>query len=70
MLLPNVPMKTLGGQVFWETVESKNGWELQQHTFSEHYRILDPQKIRLAWSYDLYVIQSTFRKFTRYNLVE
>jgi hypothetical protein len=51
MLLPNLPMKTLGGEIFWQTIESRNGWKLQQNIFSEHHRILDPQKIRQAWSY-------------------
>ncbi|MEL4024033.1 hypothetical protein [Lysinibacillus endophyticus] len=64
MLFPNLPIKTLGGQVFWQTIESKNGWKLQQNIFTEHYRIIDPENIRQAWSTDFNEIRSTFRKFT------
>lgn len=70
MLLPNIQFKTFGGSVFWDTLETRNGWKLQQNAYSGHYRILDPLNIRQAWSYDLFVIQSAFRKFTRVYLIE
>lgn len=62
MLYPNLPTRTLGGEIFWETL-------LQQNIFTEHYRIVDPELIRQAWSRDLDVIQKTFRKFTHQNLI-
>ena len=70
MLYPNLPTRTLGGEFFWETLESRNGWRLQQNIFTEHYRIVDPELIRQAWSKDLDVIRKTFRKFTQQNLIE
>lgn len=27
-MLPNLPWKTAGGHVFWETLESRNSWKL------------------------------------------
>jgi uncharacterized protein YxjI len=64
MLFPNLPTKTLGGQVFWQTIESTNGWKLQQNIFTEHYRIIDSQNIRQAWSSEWHDIRDTFKKFT------
>jgi hypothetical protein len=50
------PTKTFGRQLFWETIECKNGWKLQQNIFTEHYRILDSNNVRHAWSLDGYKI--------------
>lgn len=47
--MPNIPFKTLGGLVFWDTTEECNGWRLQKHEFTGHYRILDSNNIRRAW---------------------
>jgi hypothetical protein len=63
-LLPNVPWKTAVGHVFWETIESRNGWKLQRNIFTNHYRIIDPENFRQAWGYDEKEIRNTFRKFT------
>lgn len=49
MLFPNIPSPTLGGNVFWDTVESKDGWRLQRHKGTNHWRILDSENIRHAW---------------------
>ena len=64
MLFPNIPTKTLGGKTFWNTLESKRGWKIQQNFFTEHYRILDPENIRHAWGYDEYEIRELFNTFT------
>lgn len=69
MLLPNFPMKTFGGKVFWRTIESSNGWRLQQKILSEHYRIIDSQNIRHTWSNDWQEINHTYKKFTG-NFIE
>lgn len=70
MLYPNLPTKTLGGEIFWETLQSRNNWKLQQNIFTEHYRIIDPEQIRQAWSRDYEGIRKTFRKFTNQSLIE
>ncbi|EST55367.1 hypothetical protein T458_06095 [Brevibacillus panacihumi W25] len=64
MLFPNLPTKTLGGSFFWDTLDRKNGWKLQKNLITEHYRILDPENVRQAWSPDESSIWRTFRKFT------
>ncbi|MEW4060828.1 MULTISPECIES: helix-turn-helix transcriptional regulator [Bacillus] len=33
--------KTMGGKVWWKTIEKKGEFRLQQHLISHHYRILD-----------------------------
>lgn len=47
--LPNVPFPTMGGEVFWNTLEEYNGWKLQQNMITHHARILNSDNIRIAW---------------------
>ncbi len=47
--MPNIPMPTMGGTVFWDNIQECNGWRLQRNTFTGHYRILDPNDVRRAW---------------------
>jgi hypothetical protein len=63
-MLPNLPWKTAGGKVFWDTLETRNGWKLQCNIFTNHFRIIDPENIRQAWGLDEQEIRRTFNKFT------
>lgn len=63
----NWPIQTAGGHVFWDTLEIKNGWKLQENKLTGHYRILDPEDIRQAWDTSYSSIRSDFRKFTNQN---
>ena len=45
----NIPTPTMGGKVFWHELDSKNGYTLQQHKMTGHYRILDENCVRVAW---------------------
>jgi hypothetical protein len=56
---PNIPFPTLGGEVFWNTLSSYNGWRLQQNMLTNHARILDPDGIRYAWG-DVCVMKIKF----------
>ena len=47
--LPNIPMPTMGGEVFWDTLAEYKGWKLQQNEFTKHCRILDADNVRRAW---------------------
>ena len=48
---PNWPLKVMDAGVFWTTIFKVDGWQIQQWDGdSEHYRILDPQRIRRAWT--------------------
>ena len=44
---------TMGGRVFWQQVETKGGYRIQQNYISRHYRLLDSENRRLLSSYDL-----------------
>lgn len=47
--LPNIPTKTMGGEVFWNTLAEANGWKMQQNMFTHHARILNSENVRVAW---------------------
>jgi hypothetical protein len=47
--MPNIPFITGGGEVFWKELANVNGWRVQQHKFTGHCRVLDPDNIRIAW---------------------
>ena len=47
--MPNIPMPTMGGHFWWQTLCEYNGWKLQQNSFTHHARILDSNDRRIAW---------------------
>lgn len=47
--MPNINFPTLGGLWLWNNILLKDGWKIQQHTISKHYRILDSKGNRRAW---------------------
>ena len=47
--LPNIPLPTMGGEVWWTDMVSANGWRIQQNMFTHHARILDENNVRKAW---------------------
>lgn len=47
--MPNIPMPTMGGHVFWTVLAQANGWTMQQNMFTHHARILDQNNVRVAW---------------------
>ena len=51
--------KTMGGKVWWKTVEEKNGYRIQQNMVSRHYRLLDPDDNRIIASFDPETVRET-----------
>lgn len=51
-LTPHYP-KTMGGRVWWRTVETYRGCRIQQNLLSQHYRALNQENERLCSSFDL-----------------
>ena len=47
--MPNVESPTMGGQVFWDTITSYEGWRVQKNKLTGHCRLLDPNDVRKAW---------------------
>lgn len=50
--------RTLGGKIWWEDIEFKGIYKIQQNIISKHYRILDDKNRRLCSSFELdYIYQ-------------
>jgi len=60
--MPNIPLKTMGGHVFWTTLAEANGWKLQQNMVTHHARILDDDNTRIAWG-TINGMQKAFERF-------
>ena len=44
---------TLGGKIWWRTIEEEERWIIQQNIISQHYRALDRHNRRISFSFDL-----------------
>ncbi len=47
--MPNIPMSTMGGHIFWTDIAKVKGWRLQRNRVFGNCRILDPNDVRRAW---------------------
>ena len=47
--MPNIPLRTNGGKVFWNELANVNGWRLQKNMVWGTCRIIDPDNVRRAW---------------------
>lgn len=50
----NVKIKVIGGDVWYDDIYTADNWKIQQHSglLPFHYRIIDPELIRRAWTLD------------------
>ena len=55
-LSPDYP-RTMGGKVWWRTVESHGPFKIQQNIISQHYRALDGQDGRVCASFELEAVR-------------
>lgn len=46
---PNIALPTFGGMQFWTDELVHGDWRIQRHVTTGHYRLLDPNDVRLAW---------------------
>ena len=58
---PDYP-KTMGGKIWWKTLEESNGNKIQQNIVSQHYRILDPFDRRVFSSFELAAVKERLEK--------
>lgn len=66
--MPNIKTKTLGGKIFWETIEESAGWKLQRNHVTGHCRIVDSDNVRQAWGEES-AMKAKLRSFaTQYNV--
>lgn len=62
--MPNIPMKVMDCEIWWETLARCNGWKLQQNTFTRHARIIEESTSRrIAWG----TINGMIRAIERYK---
>lgn len=54
--------KTMGGKIWWKTLEEKGSFKLQQNIVSQHYRILDQFDRRLFSSFELKAMKDRLEK--------
>ncbi len=54
---PQYP-KTMGGKVWWRTVEEYGGCKIQQNILSQHYRALNQEDERICASFDLDAVRA------------
>lgn len=46
---PNLPTPTLGGKQLWADLFLYADWRIQEHIWTGHARLLDPQDVRRCW---------------------
>ena len=61
--MPNINFPTMGGIWFWNNIYTVEGWRVQQHTITKHYRVLDDEDIRRAWGLSAEDMISNLKKF-------
>lgn len=58
---PDFP-KTMGGKIWWKTLEETAKYKIQQNIVSQHYRILDKNDRRIFSSFELQAIKNQLEK--------
>ena len=54
--------RTMGGRVWWRTVETSGPYRIQQNLITQHYRALDPSDGRVCSSFDLEQVRQVLRE--------
>ena len=49
--------KTMGGKIWWKTLEETHEYKVQQNIISQHYRLLDQNDRRIRASFELQTIK-------------
>lgn len=55
--------QTMGGKVWWRTVEMKGKYKIQQNIISQHYRLLDEHDCRICSSFNLEDVRSCLKEW-------
>ena len=53
---------TMGGKVWWRTIETGEKWLIQQNIISQHYRALDRHNRRISFSLNLEELRKRVRE--------
>ena len=46
---PTVEGRVMDSEVWWDVLDSVSGWKLEKNKVTGHCRIIDPDKLRVAW---------------------
>lgn len=67
--MPNIPMKTMGGETWWDTIAECGGLRLQVNRVFGNARILDRDDRRLAWGSTL-AMRAKLKKLVRKDFIQ
>ena len=56
--------RTMGGRVWWRTVENFGPYRIQQNLISFHYRALDEEDGRICSSFEIETVRQRLRQLT------
>ncbi|WP_226036056.1 hypothetical protein [Aquibacillus saliphilus] len=56
--------RTHGDPIFWNTLDFRKDFKLQQHQFTDHYRIVDPENYRVDTGLDESSMRNIFLQIT------
>lgn len=62
--MPTVEWPVIDAGVWWNVVDTSNGWKLERNKVTGHARILDPGKVRRAWG-SMEKMRAAFEKIAR-----
>lgn len=65
--IPNLPVKTMEGKLWYNDIFERDGWRVQQHRvkgLDGHYRILDPEGVRRAWVLNAERMEQALARFS------
>ena len=60
----NVGSKVTDAGVWWDVLDDCEGWKLQKHILTKHCRILNPNRVRVAWGSET-TMRDSFAKISR-----
>ena len=57
----NFEWKVMDAGVWWNVLDEKAGWKLERNIVTGHCRIINPEKVRVAWG-DYSRMKMAFKK--------
>ena len=67
MSLINWKLPVADKEVFWDTLQTHEGWKLQHNKVVGQYRVVSPGKYREAWGFNCEEIANDFKRLSGYS---
>lgn len=58
---------TMGGKVWWNTIQEEGGYRIQQNMISRHYRLLNAEDQRIVSSFELSTVKEYLQSILEKN---